>query len=69
MSSHSARSQRVRNEAHNRPDKVWLKNGQFVEKKYASPKASSTTLSGGTELAKLVAEADSHLVAMRKIVR
>lgn len=69
MSSHSARSQRVREEARNRPDKVWRENGQLFEKKYQKPEPSNGVLSGGTELAKLVAQADSHLTAMRKIVR
>jgi hypothetical protein len=69
MSSHSPRSQRVREEARNRPDKVWLEKGQIVEAKYQNPESSNEVLSGGTELAKLIAESDAHLVAMRKIVR
>jgi len=69
MSSHSERSQRVRTEAHNRPDKVWLEDGKLRAKKYENPLPSGGVISGGSELAKLIAEADNHLVAMRKIVR
>ena len=70
MSSSSERSRRIRDEARSRPDKVWLENGKWVEKKYTDPKTSSNeVLSGGTNLAKLITEVDTHLVAMRKTVR
>ena len=69
MSSHSPRSKRIRQEAHNRPDKVWLEVGQWTAKKYENPTTSSSVLSGGAELTQLIAEADSHLAAMRKVVQ
>lgn len=69
MSSQSARSKRIRDEARNRPDKVWLHNNEWMSKKYVKPAVSISIMSGGTELAQLIAESDAHLAAMRKIVR
>lgn len=70
MSHDSSRSKRVKEEARTRPDAVWRDRGGEQSIRYQdSASVRTLILSGGTELARLVAEADSHLVAMRKIAR
>lgn len=70
MSSVSERSNKVRAEARSRPDVIWRDQaGEYVERVQAQATPQSSVLTGGTELAQLVAGADAHLVAMRKIVQ
>ena len=68
MSHRSPRSLRIRQDAQKRPDVVWRdKIGEHQAR--LDIESSPVILSGGSELSQLVAEADSHLVAMRKIVQ
>lgn len=68
MSSTSARSRLVRQVARNRPDKIWLEQGQWHSHVYQKVVPAKKILSGGSRLSQLIAEADAHLVAMRKTV-
>ncbi len=67
MSHNSPRSLRTKTEARQRPDEVWCDNDGSHEIRLDGS-SSQSVLSGGTALAQLVAEADAHLAAMRKIV-
>jgi len=54
--------------ARNRPDKIWLEQGQWHSHVYQKVVPAKKILSGGSRLSQLIAEADAHLVAMRKTV-
>ena len=70
MSHKSPRSVRVKTEAQTRPDVVWRDAAGEQSARYQDVQPSQqSVITGGTELAQLVAEADAHLVAMRKIAR
>lgn len=68
MSSVSARSQRIKQQARHRAHKIWLQDGKFEQLRYVDGPPQANVLSGGSKLAGYVSEADAHLVAMRKIV-
>lgn len=68
MSHKSARSIRVKAEARQRPDVLWRDASGNRKAKLAGV-SSEPVLSGGTQLSQLVAEADSHMIEMRKIVQ
>ena len=67
MSHNSPRSQRVKQEARARADVLWREGAKIHEKKL-TPATSPNVLSGGTELAKLIAQSDAIMSKMRKIV-
>jgi hypothetical protein len=70
VSHRSSRSERIKAEARNRPDVIWHdQQGGHEEYTEAQKVPQSNVLAGGTELAQLVAEADAHMAAMRKIVQ
>lgn len=68
MSHASSRSKRVKDEARTRPDVVW-RDGAGEHQERLNAGSSQDVLKGGSELSQLVAKADAHLVAMRKIVQ
>lgn len=69
MSHNSPRSLRIKQEARTRADMAWHGvHGQKQEAKLSGV-TSNWQLSGGSELAQLIATSDAHQQAMRKIVQ
>lgn len=70
MSHNSPRSLRTKTEARNRPDVVWRDTVGERSARLAVPKSQQqAVVHAGTELSRLIAESDAHLMAMRKIAR
>lgn len=70
MSNASPRSIKVKTEARTRPDMMWHdQTGDHAVRLKTAKIEQPEVLVGGTELARLVAEADTHLASMRKIVQ
>lgn len=68
MSHNSPRSLRTKQEARTRPDVIWYEAGEKRQHS-VTPTEPQVVHSSGSELARLIAESDAHLAAMRKIVR
>jgi len=68
MSHNTPRSIRIKQEARTRPDVMWRDVDGVHEEKLLSAE-SLDVLVGGSALAQLISEADTHQVAMRKIVQ